>query len=143
MAEAGGGTMTSVSHVHAVAGQGLEGDRYFSGKGTFSKKPGSGRQVTLIEVEAVTDVRRICDTDLAIEDTRRNIVTRGIDLNALVDQEFLVGDVRMRGTRLCTPCTVAFPDQHVKHALTNRGGLRADVLSDGSIEVGSPIRTVE
>ena len=105
--------MQSVAEVRAVPGRGLEGDRYFAGTGFYSKKPShGGREVTLIEIEAIEalfsgvinaeGVRE--GTKLAAADARRNIVTLRVALNHLVDCEFLVGAVRMRGTRLCEPC---------------------------------------
>ena len=140
IALAGGGATASTDQVRAVAGRGLEGDRYFNNAGTFSKSPGGGRAVTLIEAEAIDAVARDCDYKLEYKDTRRNIVTRGIALNDLVDKEFRVGHVRMRGVRLCDPCKVSFPDANVKQALVKRGGLRADILSDGVISIGDSVR---
>jgi MOSC domain-containing protein YiiM len=82
---------------------------------------------------------------LAHAEARRNVVTRGIDLNALVGRRFRVGKVECLGQRLCEPCS------HLEHlttkgalrALIHRGGLRADVLSDGEVTTGAPIETVD
>ena len=139
IAKAGGEAIASIDQVRAVAGRGLEGDRYFNKVGTFSNSPGPGREVTLIESEAIDDVARDCGRELDYKGTRRNIVTRGVALNDLIDKEFRVGDVRMRGVRLCEPCKVSFPDADVKKALVNRGGLRADILSDGVISIGDSV----
>ncbi len=139
IAKAGGEATAPIDQVRAVAGRGLEGDRYFSKTGTFSNSPGNGRDVTLIESEAIDSVARECGRKLEYKGTRRNIVTRGIALNDLVDKEFRVGDVRMRGARLCDPCKVSFPDADVKNALVSRGGLRADILSDGVISTGDSV----
>ena len=141
IAKAGGEAIASIDQVHAVAGRGLEGDRYFNKVGTFSSSPGGGRDVTLIESEAIDDVARDCARELDYKGTRRNIVTRGVALNDLIDKEFRIGDVRIRGVRLCEPCKVSFPDADVKKALVSRGGLRADILSDGVIRVGDTIQT--
>ena len=83
--------------VKAVAGTGLEGDRYFTGIGTFSKSPGAGREVTLIEVEAIEALEREKNISLPPGEARRNLVTRGVPLNHLVGREFQVGEVRLRG----------------------------------------------
>ena len=90
---------------------------------------------------------RICpaarfDPPLEAGEHRRNIVTRGIDLNALVGREFSVGGVRCRGMRLCEPCTVVegYASRPVLRALVHRGGLRADILEPGMISVGDPVR---
>ena len=140
IAPKGGEATTTADEVRAFAGRGLEGDRYFSEQGTFSDTPGTGRQVTLIGSEAIDDVVRDLGYKLDYKDSRRNIVTRGVALNDLVGEEFLVGDVRMLGVRLCEPCNHSFPDGNVKKALVHRGGLRADILSDGVIRQGDIIQ---
>jgi MOSC domain-containing protein YiiM len=74
--------------------------------------------------------------------TRRNIVTRGVPLKHLVGQQFRVGDVTLRGLRLCEPCAHLERLSHpgVREALIHRGGLRAQILTDGTIRVGDSIR---
>lgn len=139
VADAGAEALRAVEEARVVAGKGIAGDRYFLGSGTFSAKPGTGRQITLIEAEAMEHAAKACDVDLAYPDARRNLVTRGVALNALVGRAFRVGGVRLLGVRLCDPCRVAFPEADVKQALDNRGGLRADVLGDGVIRVGDPV----
>jgi hypothetical protein len=122
---------------HALAGRGLEGDRHVSGDGTFpSGLPGSA--LTLIEAEVCESF----DPPLAPDEHRRNLVTRGIDLNALVGVDFTIGVLRCRGMRLCEPCTVAqrYASRPVLRALVHRGGLRADILEDGQIAVGDQVR---
>jgi hypothetical protein len=119
-----------VDEAVAIAGQGLQGDRYADGTGTFaSGRPGSA--LTLIDA-AVLDT---FDGDL---DHRRNVVVRGTDLNALVGHEFTLGDARCRGRRLCEPC--AHLDRlnggGILRPLVHRGGLRADVIRDGTIRIG-------
>ena len=138
--KAGGASISSVEEVTAVAGRGLEGDRYFTKEGTFSNTAGTGREVTLIESEAIDAVERESGVKLEYKDARRNIVTRGVPLNHLVDQEFRVGGVTVRGVRLCEPCNHSFPDGTVKQALIHRGGLRADILSDGVIRVSDVVQ---
>lgn len=123
---------------HALAGRGLEGDRHVTGQGTFpSGTPGSA--LTLIEAEVCESF----DPPLEPSEHRRNVVTRGIDLNGLVGRAFTIGAVRCRGMRLCEPCTVAqrYAGRPVLRALVHRGGLRADILADGQINVGDPVRT--
>src|SRR5438067_276447 len=89
--------MMSVDSVRAVAGRGLEGDRYFDGGGTYSETEGEGRAVTLIEMEALENLRREYEIDLQPSESRRNIATSGISLDSLIGREFRVGEVRMRG----------------------------------------------
>jgi MOSC domain-containing protein YiiM len=127
----------SLSRVRALADQGLEGDRHVAGTGTFpSGLPGSA--LTLIEAEVCESF----DPPLTPAEHRRNIVTRGIGLNALVGREFTIGPVRCRGMRLCEPCTMVdrYASQPVLRALVHRGGLRADILEDGEVAVGDVIR---
>ena len=137
--------MTSVQEVAAVAGRGLDGDRYFDRTGSFSSRPGTGRQVTLIESEAVEDARRDYGLRIQPGEARRNIVTEGVALNHLVGQDFLVGEARLRGMRLCEPCEdlAELTGQPVVKALIHRGGLRAEILEGGMIRVGDTIRPAE
>ena len=123
--------------VRALAGHGLEGDRHVAGTGTFpSGLPGSA--LTLIEAE-------VCESfapALSATEHRRNVVTRGIDLNALVGHEFLLGAVRCRGMRLCEPCRVIerYATRPLLRPLVHRGGLRADIVEDGVLKVGDDVR---
>lgn len=136
----------SVAEVRAVPGKGLEGDRYFMTTGTYSDRPGPAREATLIEIEAIEALARDYGVTIAPGDARRNLVTRGIALNHLVGREFLVGDVRLRGIRLCEPCAhlqKLTGQEKVLPGLVHRGGLRAQVLSEGVIRAGDPVRAVE
>ena len=132
----------SVEEVRAVEGKGLEGDRYFSGEGSWSSTPGSGRQVTLIELETIEALDRDYEMKIEPGQARRNIVTSGVALNHLVGREFNVGEVRLRGMRLNEPCNhlASLTDEKVKQGLVHRGGLRADIVSGGVIRVGDAVR---
>jgi hypothetical protein len=136
VAAAAGKPAQGLTVVHALAGRGLVGDRHVTGTGTFpSGLPGSA--LTLIEAE-------VCESfepPLRPGEHRRNLVTRGIELNGLVGRDFMIGDVRCRGTRLCEPCKVAerYAARPILRALAHRGGLRADILQDGQIRIGNPI----
>jgi MOSC domain-containing protein YiiM len=133
--------MASVAEVNAVAGLGLEGDRYAREKGTFSKKLPSN-QVTLIETEALEAAERDYKLKLSGAESRRNILTTGIALNHLVGREFRVGEARLRGLKLCEPCShlKKLTSKEVIRALKHRGGLRAEILESGQIRVGDEIR---
>jgi hypothetical protein len=121
----------------AVPGRGLEGDRYYDGRGTFSR-PGRGYQLTLVEAEALDSI------DLPWEQARRNIVTRGISLNALVGHHFTIGAVECVGRRLAEPCShlerLARPG--LLRPLVHRAGLRADIVRGGSISTGDQVSVV-
>lgn len=137
-----GAAMRSLAEAHAVPGRGLEGDRYFLGTGYYSPKPSQGgREVTLIEIEAVDAVSSELGVKLSASDTRRNIATSGVALNHLVDREFLVGGVRLRGARLCEPCKYleGLTRAGVMGGLVHRGGLRARILTEGIVRVGDRI----
>src|SRR5215210_1397238 len=114
--------MVRVDRAEVRSGRGLEGDRYFDGRGTFSDAHGRGHDLTLIEAEVLEDL------GLAPEGARRNVVTRGIDLNALVGERFSVGDVECFGQRLCEPCAhLERLTPGTLRPLIHCGGLRADV----------------
>ena len=132
------------SEVRAVEGRGLEGDRYLTGTGTWSATPGTGRQMTLIEREAVEELRSRDGIDLRPEELRRNIVTEGVALEELVGREARVGEVIIRGMRLCEPCAHIESLTHpgVVKGLIHRAGLRADIVAGGTIRVGDPIALV-
>jgi MOSC domain-containing protein YiiM len=134
-----------VEEVRAVAGKGLEGDRYFDGKGTWSTHPGSGREVTLIESETLEALVGEHGPQLAAGAHRRNVVTRGVPLNHLVGRDFRIGEVVFRGQRLCEPCQhlETLTEPGMKMALLHRGGLRADVLHEGTIRVGDRVEEAQ
>jgi MOSC domain-containing protein YiiM len=125
----------------AVAGRGLEGDRYFEKMGTSSSVPEPGRQVTLVEVEAIEAVRRDNAIDITPGDARRNLVTRGISLNDLVGREFRVGEATLVGIELCEPCAHlrSLLGKDVLRPLVHRGGIRADVVVSGTIRLGDRV----
>lgn len=137
--------LAAVDQARAVPGQGLEGDRYFEKAGSFEDEKNNehdpGREVTLIESETIEAVIRDYKLDVGPGLPRRNIVTRGVALNHLVGQEFTVGEVRMRGVRLNGPCShlASLTSDKLKEALVHRGGLRAQVLNEGTIRPGDAI----
>lgn len=141
VATTGAAPMKSVTTAQAVAGQGLEGDRYYSKLGTYSNQAGSGRDVTLIEIEALEGLKRDYEIQLDPGQARRNIVTRNVALNHLVEQEFRIGDVVLRGTRLCEPCAhmEKLTVKGAMRGLIHRGGLRAEIVKSGTIQVGDLI----
>lgn len=137
--------MVSLNEARAVAGKGLEGDRYFKQGGTFSDKPGPALEMTLIEMEAIQALKQEEEIDLNPLDSRRNIVTEGVPLNHLVGKEFRIGEVLLRGIRLCEPCAhlARLTDQRILTALAHRGGLRAQILTDGLIRTGELIEGID
>jgi MOSC domain-containing protein YiiM len=134
------GQPQSVGQAVAIPGTGLEGDRYALKLGTFYK-PTPDRELTLIEVEAIEAMQRDYQIELAAGDARRNIVTRNVPLNHLVGKEFAIGEVRIRGLRLCEPCDhlQKVTGKPVIKGLLHRGGLRAQILTAGTIRVGDTV----
>lgn len=135
----------SVGSVAAFAGRGVEGDRYFNQLGTYSNHPGTGRHVTLIESEALDALLREYKIALEPSMARRNVVTRRIALNHLVGKQFNIGAVILRGTRLCEPCAhlEKLSQPGAMRGLIHRGGLRAEIVTGGTIRVGDEILVVE
>lgn len=136
-----GNPMQPVDQIRAVPGRGLDGDRYFNNTDAgWADEP--DREITLIESEAFEGMKRESGLDLQPSEGRRNIVTRGVALNHLVGREFNVGDVRLRGMRLCEPCShlqKISKQPGILGGLIHRGGLRAQILSEGIIKVDDGI----
>lgn len=134
--------MKERSTVEAVAGRGLVDDRYYSDTGFYSYHTGPIREISLIEEETLAALERDHALSLAPGITRRNLVTSGISLNHLVDREFMVGQVRLRGVKLCEPChhlVELTGNSSLLGTLIHRGGLHAQILSDGPISVGDRV----
>jgi len=132
---------SAVVEAEAVPGAGLVGDRYFLKQGTFFK-PEPAFELTLIEAEAIEAAASEDQVKLAMGEARRNVVTRDVPLNHLVGREFMIGEVRVRGVRLCEPCShlQSLMGQPVIKALRHRGGLRAQILTGGVMRVGDVVR---
>ena len=124
-----------VPAVRAEAGCGLEGEYH------WSETPEPGQSLTLIAAEALEGLREDTGIELSHEASRRNVLTRGIDLNALVGRRFRVGEAACAGRRLCEPCAHLQRLTHpgILRYLVHRGGLRADVLEGGAIRVGDAV----
>lgn len=132
--------------VATIIPTGIKGDRYATGNGSFSKTRQENRHISLIASEAIAAASAEYNIDVTFEDTRRNICTIGIDLNALLGKQFKIGEVLVEGVELCTPCNLpgnlSGKDDvraKFKEAFENRGGLRVRVLETGTITKDSPI----
>jgi MOSC domain-containing protein YiiM len=141
------GPMRLVDEAHALAGRGLAGDRYAAKAGTFTPRAstGDGYDLTLVQAEVLDELVLAEDRRLGYAEARRNLITRGLDLNALVGRRFKVGEVECLGQRLCEPCAhlELLTTKGVLRGLIHRGGLRADILTDGYIRRGSAIETID
>jgi MOSC domain-containing protein YiiM len=141
LADAAGGPMRAVPRVRAIAGVGLEGDRYATGTGTYSPDPRTDRHLTLIEAEEIEALASRDGIALEPGETRRNVTTRGIRLNDLVGRRFRVGGIECEATRLCEPCQglTDHIGKPVLKPLAHRAGLRALILTDGEIALGDEV----
>lgn len=127
--------MDELPEARLVAGTGIEGDRYATGLGTYSKRPHIDRQVTLIEIEVLEAIARDCGIELAPSEHRRNLTTRGVPLGHLVGQYFRVGDCVLYGGRLNAPCLYleSLLAKKVFKPLVNRSGLNCRIVIGGVI----------
>ena len=124
-----------VQRVRATAGHGLEGEYH------WTDAPDPGQSITLIAAEALEGLRDDTGIELSHEATRRNVLTRGVDLNALVGRRFTVGGAECEGVELCEPCNrlAKLTERGVLRGLVHRGGLRADIVTGGEIAVGDRV----
>ena len=129
-----------VERVAAHAGKGLEGNRYY-----FDDGAEAGRAITLIEAEAIAGMAAEHGIEITAAESRRNVLTQGINLNDLVGKRFRVGGVECVGVELCHPCTTleGLTKPGVIKGLVNRGGLNADIVTDGVIAVGDEVVAVD
>jgi MOSC domain-containing protein YiiM len=132
--------MVGVSEARAFADRGLEGDRFFRESWKAANRP--DKAVSLIEEETLQAAAAELGTETFGDKSRRNIVTRGVPLVELLDREFTIGGVVMRGIRLFEPCGHLEKISKVAgifRALEHRSGLKAAILSDGVIRIGDPV----
>jgi MOSC domain-containing protein YiiM len=134
-----GGDPRPVGEVRAVEGRGLEGDRYWAKAESGKLDPEN--QVTLIESEAIEALARDYGVEIGGADSRRNILTRGVALNHLVNRRFQVGECVFLGRRLAEPCGYLEKKTKpgVRQGLLHRGGLRAEIVVGGVIRPGDAI----
>jgi MOSC domain-containing protein YiiM len=130
-----------VESIEVLAGQGPRGDRYFVDEPTAR----NGDDLTLIEAEALEAFTDETGIELSHEESRRNVLTRGVRLNELVGKRFRVGEVECVGVELCEPCNhlQGLTRPGVLRGLVHRGGLRANVTHGGTIAVGDELADLE
>ena len=142
VAEKSGKEVQDVNSVEVIANKGIVDDRYFKDNND------KDIQITLIESENIDDFNEKSKTSIPYIDFRRNIITKGIKLNELVGKEILIGEVRIKGHRLCDPCKYLQDKLKQKNLFKNlayfykKGGLRCEILSSGRIFVNDKINIV-
>ena len=130
------GKMESVNSIQVIAGEGVVKDRH-------SKKNNDKRnQITLIEIENIKNYNQVAETLIPSIDFRRNIITEDVKLNQLLGKEFLIGEVKLKAHDLCRPCK--YLQERLKQKdfikeLLHKGGIRCEILNNGTINVGSKI----
>jgi mutator protein MutT len=143
VASAAGMPMEPRREVEAAAGVGLAGDRYAEAAG-FWQDTRVSRDLTLIEAEVIDELEA-SGLLLAPGETRRNVTVRGVTLDGLLERTFWVGEVLAKGTSLCEPCRhlEEVTGKPLLRRLVHRGGLRADLLTSGTIAVGDAVEPAE
>jgi MOSC domain-containing protein YiiM len=133
--------MQTLAEARLIEDYGLEGDRYATGRGTYSNKPHQDRQCTLIEVETLEALERDHGLSLAPEESRRNLTVRGVPLNHLVGRQFRVGEVVLFGGRLNVPCQYLddLLGRKLFKPLMNRSGLNCRIIRGGTIRPGDVV----
>jgi len=138
-----GDDLVSQESAELESGKGLVGDRYYLSKGTFSEKLDGTPdvEVTLIEQEEIDAFNDITGHGYSGQDFRRNIVTEGIHLNDLVGKSFNIGSVKLKGTRLCEPCThlSAVLGTEIMQHMVHKAGLRAQIIVGGTINISDEV----
>lgn len=140
-APAAAAPMAVLERADLVAGTGVAGDRYAAGAGTFSRPDRRWGEVTLVAAETLAAVGRETGRPLSVLDTRRNLVTVDVDLEALVGHDLVVGGAVLRGLRRCGPCAhlEGLLGRPARELLAGRGGLGAAVVRGGPVAVGDPV----
>lgn len=140
---AAGDPMIEIPKVIALQGVGLEGDRCAGKQGAYSRSTRiTVRDVSLIAVEAMQEANLELDPPFTPQETRRNIVTQGVSLNDLVGKHFSIGKVKFYGVELCDPCkrpSALSGKPGFSEAFYRRGGLRASILTTGTVSAGDEI----
>jgi MOSC domain-containing protein YiiM len=138
--------MVGHAEVEAIVGRGLAGDRYALGIGFYSNNATTtgARELTLIDQRAIAQVTEETGLPFSTIESRRNLITSGIDLDGLIGQSFSVGDVVCEGVRACPPCVhlEELTGKKVMSALVRTGGLRARIVHGGTIRVGDAIEAI-
>ena len=133
-------TINEVNSIDVIANQGVVGDRHFN---EFNDPY---NQLSIIESENIDYYNIKFGLNIPYINFRRNIVTKGIQLNDLVGKKILVGNVEVEGIDLCRPCrhlTEVLGQDNILKEFLRRGGLRCQVLSSSSIKIGDKLKVLD
>ena len=128
--------MENVQEVNTIAGKGIVGDRY------FGKDNAEFQQITLIESENIDFYNNISNQEISYIDFRRNIVTKGIELNVLIGTILQLGTTIIKAHKLCEPCLglqKKLQQTNFVKKFIHRGGLRCEIITSGLITVNDDI----
>ena len=131
------GAMRVVNEVEVHTGLGLQGDH------RMQRKPGGKRQVTLIQAEHLPAIAALSGhASVVPELLRRNLVVSGINLYALREQRFFIGEVLFEGSGICAPCSRMEKNLGAGgyNAMRGHGGINARVIEGGVIRLGDSVR---
>ena len=130
------GNMQDVIDIQAIAGKVILNDRYYKDNNDKEK------QITLIESENIDYYNKKFQLNIPYLNFRRNIVTKGIKLNDLIDKKILIGQIEVKGINLCRPCKhleQTLKQNNIIKEFLHKGGLRCEILTSGEIKVGDII----
>ena len=129
-----------VKSIEVLANKGVIGDRHFK---DFNDPY---CQLSLIESENIDYYNLKYGLDIPYINFRRNIVTKGIQLNELVGKKLKIGKVNLEGIDLCRPCrhlTEMLSQDNILKEFLRRGGLRCQILSSSNINIGDDIQILD
>ena len=136
-----GGPVEARNSVIAVAGRGLEGDHYFADDSVPPEKRDPTLEITLIALEGIEAAAEESGLDIVPADARRNIVTSGVDLGALLGARFKVGEVEVEAMEDNPACShlQKLAGKKLLKSMVTRGGVRGRIVTGGTIRTGDPI----
>ena len=131
--------IVEVKTIGLIAGKGVIGDRHFKDYND------PYNHLSIIESENIDEYNKKYNLDIPYLDFRRNIVTRGIKLNDLIEKKLTIGDVKLEVIDLCRPCrhlSEKLEKNNIIKEFLRKGGIRCEILNDGKISTGDQIKII-
>ena len=129
-----------VNSIDVLANKGIVGDRH------FNEYNDPYCQLSLIESENIDYYNTKYGLNIPYTDFRRNVITKGINLNNLIGKKLQIGNVKVEGVDLCRPCkhlTEMLNQENILKEFLRKGGLRCQILSSSSISIGDEIKILD